>query len=91
MCCRHLYGNDRLLVAWPAADHAVVLLAGPHNTKADDIYDQLLEAVGIEAPDDERAKPACCDEDGSPPVDEEAATEVADAVGRTARRRQRRS
>jgi hypothetical protein len=76
-------------VAWPATDHAVVLLVGPHSTKADDVYDQLLEAVGIEAPDDERAKPPCCEEDGAPPVDEEAATEIADAVDRAARSRRR--
>lgn len=89
MCCRHLYDNDRLLVAWPSADQAVVLLVGPHSTKADDVYDQLLEAVDIETPDDERAKPPCCDDDGAAPVDEDAATEVADAVERTARRRRR--
>jgi hypothetical protein len=91
VCCRQLYGNDRLLVAWPAADHAVVLLVGPHDTKAGDVYDQLLEAVGIDTLDDERAKPPCCDEVGVPPVDEEVALEVADAVNRTARRRRRRS
>jgi hypothetical protein len=89
VCCRHLYGNDRLVVGWPAADHAVVLLVGPHSTKADDVYDQLLEAAGVDAPNDERTKPPCCDEDGAPPVDEDAAIEVADAVDRTTRRRRR--
>jgi hypothetical protein len=30
-------------------------------------------------PADEREKPSCCDEEGSPPVDEEAAEAIADA------------
>lgn len=31
ICCRHLYSNDRMLIAWLADDHAVVLAVAPHD------------------------------------------------------------
>ncbi len=90
VCCRHLYGSDRLLTVWPAEGRAVVVLVGPHNTAAGDVYEQLLEALGIEVPDEERTKPPCCDDEEAPPVDDDAASELVDAVERSARRARRR-
>ncbi len=52
----------------------------PHTNAAGDVYVQLLGALGIEIPADEREKPSCCDEEGSPPVDVEAAEAIVDAV-----------
>jgi hypothetical protein len=49
VCCRHLYGDDRLLTALRAQDHALVLLVGPHSGKRSDVYAQLLAAVDMEA------------------------------------------
>jgi hypothetical protein len=89
VCCRHLYGNDRLLAVWPAQDRVVVVLIGPHIREAGDVYDQMTEALGLEVPPEERAKPPCC-EQGVPPGDEAAAEEIVDAVEAVARRRRRR-
>jgi hypothetical protein len=80
VCSRHLYGNDRLLTAWPSLDHAVILAVGPHSRTASDVYDLLLTALGIEAPEAEREKPACCDELGNPPADSQTAESLADAI-----------
>jgi voltage-gated potassium channel Kch len=79
-----------MLTVWPAEDQAVVVLVGTHSTTAGDVYDQLIEALGIDVPDEERTKPSCCDDEGEPPADEDAATELADAVERSARRAGRR-
>lgn len=87
VCCRHLYGTDRLLTVWPEPERVVVILVAPHSNAAGDVYDQLLNALGIETPADEREKPACCDEEATPPVDVEAAEAIADAVESRARRR----
>ena len=92
VCCRHLYGEDRMLIAWPADDHAIVILVARHDGTRTDIYRQLLEALGIGVPEDEREKPPCCDESGQPPADRELALVIADAVElgeRAARRRAR--
>ncbi len=64
MCCRHLYGNDRLLTVWLAADHAVVVAVGPHDRSSADLHTQLLNALELEVPDPGRSKPPCCDEAG---------------------------
>lgn len=89
--CRHLYGNDRMLTAWPASDHAVVLAVGPHDRSAQDVYELLLAAVAVVVPDEARTKPPCCDELGEPPADAALAEILAAAVsslapGRRARR-----
>lgn len=89
ICCRHLYGEDRLLTVWPSDEHAVVIVVAPHLGSAGGVYDQLVEALGIEMPASERAKPPCCDEEGEPPVDAEVANAIADAVEQSARRRRR--
>jgi len=90
VCCRHLYGSDRLLTVWPEPERVVVILVGPHSNATGDVYDQVLDALGLETPDDEREKPACCDEEGSPPTDVEAAETIADAVESRARQARRR-
>ena len=84
--CRHLYGNDRTLTAWPGVDHAVVLAVGPHDRSSTDVYDILLGALDLAVPDDERNKPPCCDEDGAAPTDTETASIIVDAVEALARR-----
>jgi hypothetical protein len=91
VCCRHLYGDDRLLTAWRARDHALVLLVGPHSGKPSDVYGQLLAALYKEVSAEERTKPPCCEPGEAPPVDETTADQIVDAIERLSRpRRQRR-
>jgi hypothetical protein len=87
LCCRHLYGDDRMLTAWPAAEHAVVIAVGPHSRSSNDVYALLLEALDLDVPMEERDKPPCCDEEGLPPADPDVAEEVADTIERLRRAR----
>ena len=80
VCCRHLYGSDRLLTAWPAPEHAVILAVGRHDRSALDVYELLLAAVAVAVPAEERTKPPCCDELGEPPADAQVAQALAAAV-----------
>ena len=89
LCCRHLYATDRMIIAWPAADHAVVIAVSPHDRSDSDVYVTLLVALDRDVPAAEREKPPCCDEEGLPPVDPESASEIADALQRLARVRRR--
>jgi len=89
VCCRHLYADDRMLTAWPAPDHAIVLAIGPHNRSNTDVYGLLLAAQDLKLRDDERTKPPCCDAAGEPPADSDAATAIIEALDGLARRRQR--
>lgn len=69
LCCIHLRGQDRAVVAF-RDDLAVVLLVGPHDAQdaAVNIYDLLYSLVGHETePAAKRTKPACCDEDTAAP------------------------
>jgi len=68
-CCRHLHGSDRLLTVWPDRERTVVILVAPHIHATGDVYDQLLRALGIDMPSDERDKASCCDETSTPPVE----------------------
>ena len=90
LCARHLYGSDRLITAWLTEDHAVVVTIGPHDRSAGDVYELLLLALDAELPTEERSKPPCCDDDGKPPADPQAAESIADAVDTIARARRRR-
>lgn len=67
VCCQHLYGNDRMLTVWPAEDNAMVILVAPHERAGSDVYGQLLDALNLTVPVDERGKPSCCDEEGRLP------------------------
>lgn len=89
ICCCHLYGEDRLVTVWPGDERAVVIFVAPHRGSAGGVYDQLLEALGIDMPADDRDKPLCCDEEGEPPADADVANAIADAVEQSARRRRR--
>jgi hypothetical protein len=42
ICCRHLYGEDRMLIMWPAADRAVVVSMARHDQGTADVYDSLI-------------------------------------------------
>lgn len=66
------------------------MLVAPHGRTAGDVYDQLLDALGIEMPADDREKPSCCDEAGAPPAGPNAAEAIAEAVERRAARAPRR-
>jgi len=88
VCCRDLYGQDRMLIAWPANDQAIVVLVGRHDGPRADVYGQLLLALAITALDEERDKPPCCDE-GDPPTDDDVASDIAEAVERWARTHRR--
>lgn len=90
MCCRHLYGVDRLLTAWRTKDHTLVLLVGPHSGKPSDVYAQLLAALGREVPQEERTKPPCCEPGEAPPIDESTVDELVGAIEGFARPRRRR-
>jgi len=90
VCCRHLYGSDRLLTAWPAPEHAVILTVGPHDRSARDVYELLLAAVVVEVSAEERSKPPCCDELGEPPADAQVAEALAAAVSALGTMRHRR-
>jgi len=72
LCCRHLYATDRMITAWPAADHAVVIAISPHDRSDNNIYTTLLVAIDRDVPAEERDKPRCCDEEGLPPVEPRA-------------------
>ena len=63
-----------MLVAWPADDHAVVIAIERHDESSDDVYAAILDALGLQVPEDEREKPPCCDEEGLPPADPNVAT-----------------
>jgi hypothetical protein len=91
VCCRHLYGTDRMLTAWSAHDEAVILLVGPHDRSPLDVYDQLLSALGLQQTEAERAKPACCEEDLDPPVDSDLSSSIVNAVETLARWPKRRA
>lgn len=80
-----------MLTAWLAEDHAIVILVARHDGTASDVYRQLLDALEVEVPDDERFKPPCCDEAGEPPADEDVALVIANAVARGQRRGRRRA
>jgi hypothetical protein len=76
-----------MLTAWPEPDRAVVIVVGPHDRSAVDVYDQLLAALNLSVPADEREKPSCCDEEGLPPADDLVANSIVDAVERASRKR----
>jgi len=69
-CVLKLRDNFRMVLLFPADDEVAVLLVGPHERENPglDVYRRLYEALGVEVPDDEHRRPACC-EDGQPPVD----------------------
>lgn len=87
LCCRHLYGSDRMLIAWPAEDHAIVIAIGRHDGSAEDVYATLLAALDLTVPAAERLKPPCCDGRGQPPANEVIAVAIVDAIARRKTRR----
>lgn len=91
VCCRRLYGEDRMLVAWAADNHAIVILVARHDGTVNDIYRRLLGALDIVVPEAEREKPPCCDEAGQPPANRDLALVIADAVERGRRGSRRRA
>lgn len=70
LCVKHLRGQDRVVVAFPAADEAWVLLVAPHrdDDAGRNVYDLLYQLAGAKPPDQaRRTKPSCCDEQSSEP------------------------
>jgi len=90
VCCRHLYGNGRLLTAGPAPEHAAILAVGPHDGSAFDSYELLLAAVAVEVPAEDRSEPPRCDELGEPPADAQGAEALAAALTALGSGRRRR-
>lgn len=78
-----------MLTVWPDEKHTIVVLVAPHDGTASDVYNALLDALEIVMAEDERDKPACCDEAGQPPADPALATAITDAVDRQSRARRR--
>ncbi|WP_092926030.1 hypothetical protein [Actinopolyspora alba] len=91
LCVRHLTGPLRVIVAFHSAEHATIVLIGPHDDgdPGIDVYRHLYSLAGIETPSARtRTKPPCCDEEGHPPSDDE---EIIDLVQRAQRLRRRRT
>lgn len=87
LCCRHLSGDYRMLVAWLAKEHAVVIAVGRHDESSQDIYATLLGDLGHEVSAEERRKPSCCDEEGLPPLNADLVAAIVDVMEQRHRRR----
>lgn len=81
LCVKHLYGADRVVVAFAPDGEVWVLLIGPHHGDPNrNVYDLLYKAVGTVVPDQQaRTKPPCCDQGTDEPPDF-AASEVDDLL-----------
>jgi hypothetical protein len=90
LCVLRLRDNFRMVLLFPAENEAAVLLVGPHERENPglDVYRQLYEALGVEVPDDEHRRPACC-EDGQPPVDPELLERLIDRTKELTQQRRR--
>jgi hypothetical protein len=56
----------RLVMDFPAPRELRILLLAPH-TKDSDPYGVIAEALGVERAPGGKDKPACCDDEGTPP------------------------
>lgn len=90
LCVLKLRDNFRMVLLFPVEDEVAVLLVGPHERENPglDIYRRLYEALGVEVPDDEHRRPACC-EDGQPPVDPEVLEHLIDRTKELKRQKRR--
>jgi hypothetical protein len=88
-CRSHLYGDDRLLTAWPALEHAVILAVGPHGGSALDIYGLLLTAVAVEVPAERAEQATVLRRTGWAPADAQVAEALTAAVTALGSRRRR--
>jgi hypothetical protein len=74
LCVKHLSGPGqlRVITAFSSRTTAWIVLIGPHNRDpGTDVYAELYQLAGVSIPDiGRRRKPPCCQEDGTPPVDE---------------------
>lgn len=80
MCCSSLCGNDRLLAAWPAPEHAVILAVGPHDRSALDLYQMLLAALSVDVPCRTAEQATVLRRTAPPPADAQLAEALAAAV-----------
>lgn len=92
LCVKHLRGQDRAIVAFPAADEAWVLLVAAHrdDDPGRNIYDQLYQLADAQPPDQaRRTKPPCCgEEDGrAPTITPDRLDTLVDSARRLAGRR----
>jgi hypothetical protein len=87
ICVRRLRDNWRMVLSFPASDEVAIVLVGPHERENPDldIYMRLYAALGIEVPDAEHRRPACCC-DGAPPVHAESFEQILEATKRAAGR-----
>lgn len=91
LCCTHLRGADRVIVAFNE-EAAWVLIVGPHDRQDQvaDVYRVLYDLVGHESePLNARTKPPCCDEDGLAPLPDKDAIDRLVERGRELLRRRR--
>jgi hypothetical protein len=90
LCVVHLWGDWRLLIAFPEPQVAVIIDVGEHlaHDPGRAVYQRLYEAVGMAPPDAVRDKPPCCDKAG-PPVDAAEVDRLRDAFKELKPRRQR--
>lgn len=90
ICVLKLRDNWRMLLMFPAAKEVAILLVGPHERENPeiDVYTRLYEALGIDVPDAEHRRPACC-EDGQPPVDPDLLERLIDHSKELTRRKRR--
>ena len=90
LCVLRLRDNFRMVLLFPTEDEVAVLRVGPHERENPDldVYRRLYEALGVEVPDDEHRRPACC-EDGQPPVDPESLERLIDRTRELTQQRRR--
>ena len=74
LCVHHLRGRWRVVVAFDAAPVVWVVLVAQHTGEAaTNVYDLLYALTGQRPElDQRRTKPACCDDQGAPPLVDEA-------------------
>jgi hypothetical protein len=90
LCVLKLRDSFRMVLLFPAANEVAILLVGPHDRENPDldVYCRLYEALGIEVPDAEHRRPACC-EDGQPPVDLDLLEQLIDRAKELTRQKRR--
>ncbi|GAA2330078.1 hypothetical protein GCM10009854_01070 [Saccharopolyspora halophila] len=90
LCVRHLSGALRVVVGFHAADHATIVLIGPHDDTDPglDVYTRLYALAGLQAPPaEQRTKPPCCDDAGLPPTRDDVVDQLVDRASDLVRQR----
>ncbi|HEV2377009.1 MAG TPA: hypothetical protein VGS19_33210 [Streptosporangiaceae bacterium] len=79
ICRLDLYGAWRLLTVFESPDRCVVPCVAEH-TRTTNPYQLVYDALGLEAPEEPRTKPTCCDAEGRPPIEPDLAARFEDGL-----------